>query len=258
MQKEWTIRYDYCRGLFQKRKAFNTIFERRCIIQKPSSNNNPHATSVHLITRLYKRYIPAVKPACATSTTTFTNVTTSFSAHPQTTFSHHLRLSSTARATMSDPFENPNIPVPALQLRQQSIQQAIDFLNDPRVRHEDPSKALTFLRQRGITEEELREAFRRIDRPFPHPAPLLPYHPHIAPQRPARSSWTSIFLAITAAAGVYAAFREVMRRYVVPLYFPDVAQVEERRLEERRQADRVIESHEREIRKSSNSLISPS
>lgn len=54
------------------------------------------------------------------------------------------------------------------------------------------------------------------------------------PVRPtSRSSWVSLFLGLTAAAGIYTAIRELLRRYIVPLYFPDAARIaEERRLRE--------------------------
>ncbi|CAN8070705.1 unnamed protein product [Agarophyton chilense] len=136
-------------------------------------------------------------------------------------------------------------------IRESSVQQAVTFLKDPRVRSSDLSRAVAFLRQKGISDEELREAYRREGLPFPHvvahpstrppfpqhlypPAPLpFPGPPHPVRPVPTRPSWVSVFLGLTAAAGVYTAVRELLRRYVVPLYFPDAARiVEERRLRE--------------------------
>ncbi|KAI0566544.1 peroxin 14 [Gracilaria domingensis] len=153
---------------------------------------------------------------------------------------------------MSDPFEDPSTQMgPVRNLRESSVQQAVTFLKDPRVRSSDPSRAVAFLRQKGISDAELREAYRREGLPFPHavaqPLPHRPLPPHMysaasspfpgpaAPVRvvATRPSWVSVFLGLTAAAGVYTALRELLRRYVVPLYFPDAARIaEERRLRE--------------------------
>lgn len=158
-------------------------------------------------------------------------------------------------ASMSDPFEdskNPALPnLPPSEHRERSVQQAVDFLNDPRVRGAHPGKALDFLRQKGITEEELREAYRRCNLPFPNPvAPQFvpPHHPapqqYVAYQRPARTSWVSVFLGITAAAGIYTAVREVLRRYIVPLYFPDAARIA---VERRNREENTFHAQERQI-----------
>lgn len=156
---------------------------------------------------------------------------------------------------MADPFESLQQPgtVPHSALRESFIQQAVTFLNDPRVRGADPNAALDFLRKKGITEDELREAYRRSGVPFPSqlassfPAqantPLAAQYFHTTAQLtpfqqagPARgASWLSVFFGITAAAGIYAALREVLKRYVVPLYFPEAARV----AEERRRRDEV-------------------
>lgn len=164
---------------------------------------------------------------------------------------------------MGDPFEEagpPSLPNPAL--REDSIRQATNFLNDPRVKGSDTSKALTFLRGKGITEDELREAYRRCEVPFPStaPAPFVPppfpysappFPPYAGPVVPfqppppqARTSWISLFWGITAAAGVYAALRELLKRYVVPMYFPEAARIAEER---RRRDELTIQSQETQI-----------
>lgn len=158
-----------------------------------------------------------------------------------------------------DPFEEGGQPtgVPiapsTMGLREASVQQAMSFLNDPRVKTADQAKAITFLRSKGINDDELREAFRRCAIPFPSdlaangtvaPVPpngfAYPPHPHVAmmhappfpmahagppPVRTTlRPSWLSVFFGLTAAAGLYTAVREVLRNYVVPLYFPELNQ----------------------------------
>lgn len=188
----------------------------------------------------------------------------------------------------SDPFEDPTSgppPLPAQpppqplhppSLREASVQQAVTFLNDPRVQSADRDQAVVFLRTKGVTDAELCEAFRRTSQPLPsllttstthhhpsysypqthHPVHVIP-PPHVAPiqppphlmqppARPARPTWVSVFMGLTAAAGLYTAVREVLKHYVVPLYFPDAARIVEER---RRREEHVLVSQERQIGK---------
>lgn len=177
---------------------------------------------------------------------------------------------------MSDPFEEPTIFNGAnpTSVRETSVQQAVSFLNDPRVKAADPAKAISFLRQKGVTDDELREAYRRcgISQPaeltngfnqqnntaqlsFPAASTQFqPNHPQLYPHpnnqlyqpQQQRSSWFSLFLGITAAAGLYAAVREVLKRYVVPLYFPDAARIAEER---RKREEHTFYTQERQIGK---------
>lgn len=121
-------------------------------------------------------------------------------------------------------------------VREASVQQAVVFLSDPRVRGADLGKAAAFLRSKGVTEEEIRQAFARTGLIYPPPhasAASPPSHfphnpvyfpapsPH-APPPPARtSSWWPLLFGVAAAAAAYSAGRELLRQYVVPLYFPD-------------------------------------
>lgn len=143
-------------------------------------------------------------------------------------------------------------PHTARTIREPSVQQAVTFLNDPRVKSADQSKAIDFLRRKGVNDDELREAYRRCSLPLPNEIAQVPYsytgpnpngmphvppngimHPHsyapqpppLPPQRAARPSWLSVFFGLTAAAGLYTAVREVLRTYVVPLYFPEANEV---------------------------------
>lgn len=143
----------------------------------------------------------------------------------------------------------------AAQLREPFVQQAVNFLNDPRVKAADRSRAVTFLRGKGVTDGEIWEAFQRCGMSYPanvHPG-SMPMHgpnttglpmavtydgrPHQVglplprAEVPAtrRPSWVSMLLGLTAAAGLYTAVREVLRQYVVPLYFPDAARAAEER-----------------------------
>ena len=177
---------------------------------------------------------------------------------------------------MSDPFEEPTVYNGATisPIRETSVQQAVSFLNDPRVKAADPTKAISFLRKKGVTDDELREAYRRCGLPQPaeltngfnqqnnnatlsFPATSTPFQPNHSQLYPhpnnqlyqpqqQRSSWFSLFLGITAAAGLYAAVREVLKRYVVPLYFPDAARIAEER---RRREEHTFYAQERQIGK---------
>lgn len=164
-----------------------------------------------------------------------------------------------------------------LPLREQFVQQAVTFLNDPRVKAADLTRAVAFLQGKGVTEAEIREAFQRCALPFPpnlqsgapvegsraygspavtaapyayggHRPPLNsgglmerfqgmppPQPPPPPPASTGRPSWTSVLLGLTAAAGLYTAVREVLRLYVVPLYFPEAARAAEERI--RRETD---------------------
>lgn len=165
---------------------------------------------------------------------------------------------------MGDPFEDAARPASgAPSAREPSVQQAVTFLNDPRVKGAEPLRALEFLRAKGITEEELREAYRRVGMAFPEgSAPLFPlaqppfppvgtppYPHHLGPGVPYQQvrtgpSWVSVFLGITAAAGIYTAVREVLKRYVVPMYFPDAARIAEER---RRRDEMSLQAQELQI-----------
>lgn len=139
--------------------------------------------------------------------------------------------------------------IPLHTPREESIHEAVNFLNDPRVKGSDPSKAVSFLRSKGITDAELAEAYRRCGVPFPSAggfsSPTYARHPPpFHPPGHRGSSWTTVFWGVTAAAGVYAAGRELLKRYVVPMYFPEAARVGEER---RRRDEQTMRSQEAEI-----------
>jgi Pex14 N-terminal domain len=99
--------------------------------------------------------------------------------------------------------------------REGAVQQAVQFLSDGRVQAADPERAAAFLRTKKLTENEIQEAFRRARATFPDSGLSLS-------SRPGRS-WTSIFWGIAVAVGALAAARELLSRYVVPVYFPEIA-----------------------------------
>jgi hypothetical protein len=118
----------------------------------------------------------------------------------------------------------------ANSMRETIVQQAVTFLTDARVKAADPRRAVDFLLGKNLTVAEIREAFRRVNMNFPGASELLaPSNFLVVPPgarvsvRPGQrgSSWVSLFWGLTAAAGVIAVVRELLRRYVAPLYFPE-------------------------------------
>lgn len=118
-----------------------------------------------------------------------------------------------------DPFSSlalapPPAPSPP-PLREDMIQQAQTFLSDPRVASAPPHRAVDFLLSKDVTLAEVRTAFQRAGLAFPPPEHG---HGHLAPVQ--RSTWGGWLWSLFAAAGVIGAVREILRRWVVPLYFP--------------------------------------
>lgn len=124
---------------------------------------------------------------------------------------------------------------PISGVRETSVQQAVTFLSDPRVTTSNRQAAVSFLRNKGVTDAELFEAHRRVG---------LPYPPHAERTGP---SWISIMLGMTAAAGVWSVARELLRKHVVPLYFPEV--------EERNEREERKEREMEEMRKAIHELV---
>lgn len=167
-------------------------------------------------------------------------------------------------------------------VREPFVLQAVNFLNNPLVKAADPAQAVSFLRTKGIHDAEIREAFRRTGLPFPthfpsapagppppmpagpahlpppphfphphHPHPPIPFAPlppPPPPERRTRPTWLSLVLGVAAAGGLYAATRELLRAYVVPLYFPEVAgraDAQQRRRQQQQQQQQQQQYHAR-------------
>jgi peroxin-14 len=68
----------------------------------------------------------------------------------------------------------PNPPVPADVLRENLVQQATTFLNDPKVASSPLAKKLAFLETKGLTQPEIQEAVKRSTSDVAVPPPVPP------------------------------------------------------------------------------------
>ncbi|GJQ09889.1 hypothetical protein GpartN1_g1680.t1 [Galdieria partita] len=181
-----------------------------------------------------------------------------------------------------------------MTIREDEVKKAVSFLEHPQVKPTAGQRKVDFLRRKGLTDDEIREAFQRAGQIYPEdtftgnsegeqldsaakttnapnnvpksvtpnekaasqqvaqvssdkvnanslpsnqmslsqpggvwvPQPFAYVTPQVAssqqPQQKERSwSFGSIFLGAGATAGIVLAIREVLRKYVVPLYFPE-------------------------------------
>jgi len=114
------------------------------------------------------------------------------------------------------------------------VGQAVTFLSDPAVRAADPTAAVRFLAAKGLHPAEMAAAFSQAGLPPPPPPPVVTYPPPppaagaaaaahgTAPPGDGGGSWRSAAVGGAVALGAFTALRELARRYVVPLYFPDL------------------------------------
>eukprot|EP00884_Botryococcus_braunii_P019448 jgi/Botrbrau1/6187/Bobra.0344s0027.1 len=121
------------------------------------------------------------------------------------------------------------------QLREDQIQNALAFLNHPKVRSAADSSKREFLTKKGLTEAEINEAFRRVPaappvtaptptvpsaappKPYPtatveamQPLQIVPAQPQQPEQQPIR--WTQVAIGV----GFLAATAYTLQQYVVP------------------------------------------
>ncbi|KAI7885337.1 hypothetical protein K492DRAFT_141752 [Lichtheimia hyalospora FSU 10163] len=88
---------------------------------------------------------PSPTPPTPSSTETKSNATST----PSTTTSKPV-VPTSAAATSNEP------------LREDMIKNAVSFLSSPNVRSADTAKKVAFLRQKGLTQPEIEEAFKRV------------------------------------------------------------------------------------------------
>lgn len=103
-------------------------------------------------------------------------------------------------------------------VQESNVHQAITFLRDPRVRSAPLIRAVEFLRAKKINDAELREAFSRLNLPFPDLAVgfLAPTQP--PPRRSIFLSLLNAILSCGAIVGTLYAMRELLRRWLGPQY----------------------------------------
>ncbi|KAK4522752.1 hypothetical protein GAYE_PCTG14G0642 [Galdieria yellowstonensis] len=181
--------------------------------------------------------------------------------------------------------------------REEEVKKAVSFLEHPQVKPTAGQRKVDFLRKKGLTDEEIKEAFQRAGQIYPEdsfsgnvegekwnsppkatatpdnlpktavpnesvsnqqaapastgkvysnsvpsnpttvtqpggiwvPQPFAYVTPQVGvsqqPQQKSSSwSFSNVFLGAGAAAGIVLAIREILRKYVVPLYFPEARQ----------------------------------
>ena len=66
--------------------------------------------------------------------------------------------------------------------KKELIRQAIGFLKNPKIANQDKEKVNAFLKKKGLTDEDIQEAYKRLQEPENfEPPKLLPIKPSIEP-----------------------------------------------------------------------------
>lgn len=109
--------------------------------------------------------------------------------------------------------------------REGHVLQAVNFLQDPRVRREPLVRAVHFLRGKNVSDAEVREAFSRLKLPYPETeaaalANGVPWG-YQQPPPPQQSAFMGTMMTLGLTAGALYAAREFLRVYVIPRYFPE-------------------------------------
>ncbi|GJD08353.1 hypothetical protein Gasu2_26600 [Galdieria sulphuraria] len=219
-------------------------------------------------------------------------------------------------------------------IREEEVKKAVSFLEHPQVKPTAGQRKL-FLRRKGLTDEEIREAFQRAGQTYPEdtfsgnaevekldsaaktttvpdsvpksfapsentpsqqiaqvpsgkvnsnnfssnqwtmaqpggggvwvPQPFAYVTPQVtSPQQPQQKerSWSvgNVFLGAGAAAGLFLALRELLRKYVVPLYFPearsrDIGKQKLFREDEKDEGRKYLEQQVDELKTSVKNLV---
>ncbi|KAK4536573.1 hypothetical protein CDCA_CDCA09G2598 [Cyanidium caldarium] len=104
-------------------------------------------------------------------------------------------------------------------MREDQVSKAVEFLRHPTVKSRED--AVAFLRQKGLEEAEIDEALRRSGAAGQaSPSPPVPKTATDASAGPGALGWLwRVALGLSA----LSVLRELLKKYVVPLYFPQVA-----------------------------------
>ncbi|KAI8370450.1 peroxisomal membrane anchor protein conserved region-domain-containing protein [Radiomyces spectabilis] len=98
---------------------------------------------------------------------------------------------SQSTAKTPSPAPTTSTAAPATPLREDLLKSAVSFLSSPNVRSAEKSKKVAFLQKKGLNQEEISEAFKRVGDSAPAgsvlqvSAPVVAANPTAPPPRPA-------------------------------------------------------------------------
>ncbi|XP_053256894.1 peroxisomal membrane protein PEX14 [Podarcis raffonei] len=108
--------------------------------------------------------------------------------------------------------------------REALIATAVKFLQNPRVRQSPLATRRSFLKKKGLTDEEIDLAFQQSgtakEEPQPHSlsTQLVPTQPpHLAPHSPPGSRWRDYGALAIIMAGIAFGFHQLYKKYLLPL-----------------------------------------
>ncbi|KAJ7306361.1 hypothetical protein JRQ81_009705, partial [Phrynocephalus forsythii] len=108
--------------------------------------------------------------------------------------------------------------------REALIATAVKFLQNPRVRQSPLASRRSFLKKKGLTDEEIDAAFQQSGTPKEEPqslslstqlGPAQP--PHLAPYSPPSSRWRDYGALAIIMAGIAFGFHQLYKKYLLPL-----------------------------------------
>ena len=110
-------------------------------------------------------------------------------------------------------------PLCLLIMREDQVSKAVEFLRHPTVKSRED--AVAFLRQKGLEEAEIDEALRRSGATGQaSPSPPVPKTAAGASAGPGALGW---LWRVALGLGALSVLRKLLKKYVVPLYFPQAA-----------------------------------
>ncbi|KAI9494020.1 peroxisomal membrane anchor protein conserved region-domain-containing protein [Zychaea mexicana] len=164
------------------------------------------------------------------------------------TLTNSSTISSTAPAKQQAPAPAPATTTPSQPLREDMIKSAVSFLSSPNVRSADNAKKVAFLRQKGLTADEITESFKRVgengaavtatasapaqamalqqagppvvSRPAvpPRPPQVVYYQPAPPPVMPIQQVLGIALLAGFGLVGITAGILRIIKRFIGPIF----------------------------------------
>nr|XP_008119731.1 PREDICTED: peroxisomal membrane protein PEX14 [Anolis carolinensis] len=106
--------------------------------------------------------------------------------------------------------------------REALIATAVKFLQNTRVRQSPLATRRSFLKKKGLTDEEIDLAFQQSGTAKEEPLslsaqPLLTQPPHLAPHSPPSSRWRDYGALAIIMAGIAFGFHQLYKKYLLPL-----------------------------------------